>query len=157
MELDVLLEKLGNLSTGARFKPHKYILLLVILDFVGSRENAENKFYFDGKLKENFTRYFDQYSREGDSNRPYTPFYHLQSSGFWFLQPRWGKENVLRQLKTVGGSSDIEDNVEYAYLSESVFNLFKNKDSANIIRTIILSCLKKNKIQIKMIPCTKLL
>lgn len=142
MDLEGFLYKLKWLVGDTPFKPHKYILLLAILDLINNSTHLDNRFYFDENLKNLFTKYFEKYKHEGDRNRPYTPFFHLKSSGFWHLKAKPGREKILRELTTVGGPGDITENVDYAYLNDEVFELFVDKNSAAIIRTLILSILE---------------
>jgi serine/threonine protein kinase len=130
------IEQIGNRAT---FKPHRLLMLLAVIDLL--EEEPVNRIYFDERLKKKFTKYFNEYGAPGDSNRPHTPFFHLQSSGFWFLQPKKGRSKILNSLKTVGSPSELIDNVEYAFLSESVFNLLTNQEYANRVKTMIKSYL----------------
>lgn len=140
MGIEEFLEQLKGLSRGASFKPHKYLLLLSILDLVRVNE-SNNRFYFDQPLKEAFSKYLELYGSASDSNRPYTPFFHLQSSGFWHLKAKLGRETILSQMTSVGGPADITDNVDHAYLSEWVYRLFVSEGTATKIREAIVSIL----------------
>jgi serine/threonine protein kinase len=140
MDLRGFINMLDILSDGPSYKPHKYLLLLAVLDIL--QKAPENKIYFDENLKSYFTKYFKQYKRKGDRNRPYTPYYHLMSSGFWYLKAKPGREHVFEEFKKVGGPGDIVRNVDYAYLSEPVFELFTNRESATKIKNYIVTILE---------------
>lgn len=132
------------LSAGKSFKPHKYILLLVVLELIQENHFKDNKIFYEDELKSRFKKYIRIYGSEGDSNRPHTPFFHLKSSGFWYLKAKPGKEEILLSLTTVGSPKDIVDNVEYAYLSDSVYNHFIDPVASKKIKEEIISILEIN-------------
>jgi hypothetical protein len=63
MDLRGFINMLDILSDGPSYKPHKYLLLLAVLDIL--QKAPENKIYFDENLKSYFTKYFKQYKRKG--------------------------------------------------------------------------------------------
>ncbi|MDR9756353.1 MAG: protein kinase [Thermoanaerobacterales bacterium] len=143
MDLNDFFNNLDILSKGSSYKPHKYLLLLAVLDMFQIAKTPENKIYFDDRLKSHYSRYFKNYKCKDDRNRPHTPFFHLRSSGFWYLKAKPGRESVCEKLSSVGGPGDIINNFEYACLSEPVFKLFTNRESATKIKNYILSKLEK--------------
>ncbi len=137
------LEKLDKLSSpGEHFKPHKHILLLTVLELLEGQEHPKNRFYFNDQFRQAFTQNFARYARSSDRNRPYTPFFHLTSSGFWHLKARAGRETILACLSRAGGPSDITENVEYAYLSEDVYALLTQRETANYVRKRLVTMLE---------------
>ncbi|MCD5401678.1 protein kinase [candidate division NPL-UPA2 bacterium] len=142
MQVKVFLHQLGLLTTRFKFKPHKYLVLLVVQDLIESKDCLENKFYFNDVFRARFTQYFNKYSCENDRNRPHTPFFHLKSSGFWHLKAKSGREGFLAKLPKIGSPGEIIENVDYAYLSEPVYELFTDRKSAAIIREQVESILK---------------
>ncbi len=137
MDLNEFLVEVEKLSPAKMFKPHKYILLLVSLELIGEKYFKDNKIYFEGELKNRFKHYMTLYGNEKDKNRPHTPFFHLKSSDFWFLKAKSGKEEVLSKLTTAGAPKDIIDNIDYAYLSESAYELFVNTHTSGKIKNKI--------------------
>ena len=105
MNLGQFLQKLDSLANNG--KPHRHLLLLSVLDLV--ERHGINRFYFNQELRALFTSYFNRYGRETDRDRPYTPFFHLVSSGFWELVARPGRERELDSLKKPGSPRDITD------------------------------------------------
>lgn len=134
MALNDFLVEVKKLSFGKTFKPHKYVLLLITLELIQEGYFKENKIFFESVLKNRFKSYISIYGNKDDRNRPHTPFFHLKSSGFWFLKAKAGKEGSLSYLTTVGSSKDITDNIDYAYLSESVYNLFSSSSESEVIK-----------------------
>ncbi|MGQ9675948.1 MAG: nuclease-related domain-containing protein [Chloroflexota bacterium] len=142
MLLDEFLKRLDNLTThGAGFKPHKYLFLLTILDLLEEQQVPKNEFPFDARMRHKFTSYFRQYAGENDRNRPWAPFFHLGSSGFWHLRSLPGRERDLANLTTVGGPRELVENVDYGYLSDAVFDLLSNRSVAAVVRERIKTIL----------------
>ena len=141
MGLEELLEKIRGLSSSASYKPHRYVLLLAVLELVDSQK-ADNRFYFNETLKAQFSKYLRIYGAEGDSDRLHTPFFHLRSSGLWYLQPKPGREDALSNLTSVGGPKEIAENVDFAFLSDEAYGLFANREAAAKIREQLVSILR---------------
>ena len=141
MDLENFLIKIKRLSSGKSFKPHKFILLLVVLDLIQEKIIKTNKIVYDDVVKDRFTKYIKQYGHEGDRNRPYTPFFHLRSSGFWHLKAKPAREEILKSLTSVGGPNELIENVEYAYLSDSIYGFFTDKVASKKIKEEIIMLL----------------
>lgn len=144
MDLATFLSKLDTLVNSSSFKPHKYLVLLSVIDILNSKENPENKFYYMD-IKKNFEKHFYLYAQNHDRNRPYIPYFHLRTSGFWFLKAYPGKGVILDNISKASAPKDIIENIEYAYFSESVFQLFINKEVIRVIQDYIISILNKQK------------
>lgn len=65
MDLENFLIKIKRLSSGKSFKPHKFILLLVVLDLIQEKIIKTNKIVYDDVVKDRFTKYIKQYGHEG--------------------------------------------------------------------------------------------
>ena len=130
-----LISKLGSASNG--FKPHRLIALLCAIDIIFSKFGHKNIIFFNEEYKHLFTKYFNTFSTQADSNRPHTPFFHLHNSGLWTLNYKIGKS----QLITVGGPKDITDNIEYAQLEESFYNFISESRHRADIKKLIHSLL----------------
>ena len=95
MRLTDFLQRLRSLSPpGEGFKPHKALLLLATVDQLEQQAHPQNRIYFNDQLRQAFTQYFSRYSRDTDRDRPYAPFFHLSSSGFWHLKAKPGQESA---------------------------------------------------------------
>lgn len=134
MKIDDFLCAIEKLSEK---KPHKCLLLLAVIDLIRTGGIIENKIYFDEKLREQFTNYFNLYARKEDRNRPHTPFFHLRSSGFWNLAAKEGKKDILDTMQRVGGAGDITTNIDYAFLNEEIYDMLNSKNESNTIREFI--------------------
>ncbi len=145
MSLENFFSKLKMLSTGKYFKPHKYILLLVVVELIQENYFKDNKIFYEDELKNRFKKYLELYGSKGDSNRPHTPFFHLKSSEFWHLKAKPGREGILFSLPTVGSSKDILENIEYAYLDKSIYDLIIDPVKSKNIKEEIISVLEMYK------------
>lgn len=143
MTIDSFFEDMELQLGKGTFKPHKLVMLLAVLDLM--KEKPINRIYYDEELKRLFTVYFDKFSCNIDRNRPYTPFFHLRSSGFWHLVALPGREGYLETMTTVGGPGELTENVAYAFLDEKVFSCFigQSEEIRNRIISILVKYAKK--------------
>lgn len=142
MRLTDFLQRLRSLSPpGEGFKPHKALLLLATVDQLEQQAHPQNRIYFNDQLRQAFTQYFSRYSRDTDRDRPYTPFFHLSSSGFWHLKAKPGQESALVALSTVGGPGALTEVVDYAYLDDDVYELLQAPDSITRVRECLFAML----------------
>ena len=123
-------------------KPHKLIMLLSVIDLADAGLMPENKIYLSKQLISNFEKYFRRASDHEDWCQPGPPFFHLRSSSFWKHQPMAGREQAYEKLTTSGGGlARIQDNIEYAYLSESAYqvisDVYARKELKNYIMTLL--------------------
>lgn len=146
MNLAELLKAVDALTvSGARYRPHRHLLLLTIIELIQRDDHTSNRFEFTTGLRQLFSHYFDTYARGRDRDRPWTPFFHLRSSGFWHLHARPGQEELLARLSSVGGASELKQIVAYASLSEDVFSLLRDPESAEQIRRHTIGILTANR------------
>ena len=137
MDLNQFLEIIRNMEPlpGRRFKPHRYLALLAVLDIIENQENPARIFYYNDDFKNYFTHYFDIYAGPHDRNKPFKPLFHLMNAGrrsgrnfgeFWFFNSQAG--------------------VEYAELDQELFEILSNKESGHksreIVRIEIKKCIK---------------
>ncbi|WP_066633168.1 hypothetical protein [Desulfolucanica intricata] len=118
-------------------RPHKYLLLLSILDLLEVNNNHENKFTFE-ELEPVFLSIFDRFFPNLPDYRKMLefPFYHLQSDGFWFLKVKEGKKELYETYKKKSRLTKkrIMETVDYACLGEKLFQLMSKKDNRQIFR-----------------------
>lgn len=88
--LDHTIERLyelnvGVIGTGAarHEKPHKPVLLLVILDLLDAGLATPDCIEWNAALRERFSAYFEKVKGEDDRDTPENPFRYLASDGFW--------------------------------------------------------------------------
>lgn len=119
-------------QTGGRYSPHKICMLLAVLDLARSGALAKNRIEYSPALLERFREYFDAVRAPGDHPKPNYPFFHLKGSlqgrrpSFWRLKAMPGREAVLKSMRSARSASDIEDNIEYAYLDDELFQLLQD-------------------------------
>jgi len=131
-------EVLKNIRTG-RFdgyvKPHKFALLLSIIELYKRNPNRKNRFQLDAEMEKLFESKF----RELASNAPYSsaiieyPFYHLQGDGCWFLHVRSGKESEYHEIKQTKScrftKKRLLDIFSHASLSEDYDRIFRESST----------------------------
>jgi serine/threonine protein kinase len=128
-------EELSRLSKpGKGFKPHKYLLLLSVIELVRNGKISNNRIYFNEPLKEQFRILIRTYGGDEDRDRPHTPFFHLASASFWKLIPNTGCLDDLNAIDTIGSAGDLNRLVAYAELDPSVFYFFKEVQTSAAIR-----------------------
>lgn len=137
MDLTGFLEQIKQIKTGTASKPHKFILLLAVIQLIETGYIKQNRIYYDDELKNAFTEYFKIIARGNDRNRPYTPFFHLRTSGFWFLKPKPNKQEYFTSIVSIGGPQELVDNIEYAYFDDSVFQMLLDPEQLPIIKSTI--------------------
>lgn len=99
--------------------PHKVAMLLAVMDLIKAGHIFENKIYLDEPLKERFSQIFEQLKTSDDRDTPENPFFHLSREGFWHIKFTDGVDpaSVTRYVKK---------NIQYAYLDDELFELFKS-------------------------------
>jgi hypothetical protein len=145
-DLDMVLAQIANLRRGKRSgrpKPHKLLLLLAVLDLADDGMLVSNRIYYQQELIDRFTINFRRYADTIDWCQPSLPFFHLRSCEFWHHQIVAGQEGEYNTLTTSGGGSQrIHRNIEYAYLSDEVFQILLDHTSRIKIRLFIEHLLK---------------
>jgi putative restriction endonuclease len=100
------LERLYNLrrdKRGSHERPHKPVLLLLILDLLDRGLITRNEIRLTPELEKTFKRYFAVVRRHNDKPTIQNPFYHLCGDGFWQLVPKPGE----RPLYEPGNASRV--------------------------------------------------
>lgn len=136
------IQKMQRDITHGHKKPHKLVMLLAVLDLFDKRVIVENKIYFNEDLSESFSNIFNLIRARGDWNQPAPPFFHLRTSSFWKHKIKIGRDAQYSKLSTSGGGSKrIEENIEYAFLSDDVYTLFSNASIRQDIREFLITLL----------------
>lgn len=127
-------------KVGGRNKPHKSLMLLVVLDLFDANLIEDNRISYNQDLVERFQQYFEAVKKEGDWCQPGMPFFHLRSSSFWKHHVIPGREERYSELQTSGGGSKrILDNIQYAYLDKNAFVIFSDPNQRQELRGFILT------------------
>ncbi len=141
MSLQLYVNRLSSLNAAranGRISPHKVCMMLAVADLIESGVITDNKVYFDEKLANRFSFYFEQLKQGNDKNTPYLPFHHLQSEKFWrliFNNPN--DENSYFEGNPSKGK--ILKYVSYAELDIQLFEYLKAKNSAIHLRAALSS------------------
>ena len=141
------LAELKKLKLGrhkGRSKPHKLFLLLAVADLFDRGHITDNRIYFNDELKASFSQVFEQYKKKDDWNQIAQPFWHLRTASFWNHKVREGRESIYKSLTTSGGGEmRVQNNIEYAYLSDDAFLAFSEpKSRAEIVDAIYLTVIQ---------------
>ena len=129
------IQKMQQDTTHGHKKPHKLVMLLSVLDLFERHVITENKIYFNDDLTGSFSNIFNLIRAEGDWNQPAPPFFHLRTSSFWKHKIKEGREAQYSKLSTSGGGTKrIEENIDYAYLDSSTYEVFSNKETRQDLR-----------------------
>lgn len=102
------------LPPNSEAKPHKLLLLLAWSRLVEKGIITSSEVVYNQDLISEFSVVFARYGRGEDRNRPYTPFFHLRTSGAWSLIPNPGMEDKLAATSTIGGPRELKKLVRCA-------------------------------------------
>ena len=127
-------------KAGTRFKPHKPVMLLTLLDLMETGHVRENHFELTHELERRFTALFEQVAGVGDLCQVGPPFFHLRSDGFWFHKPCQGKEREYFNTSGPGGwKSSIMSMVEYGFFDPDTYALLLDARARQVVRGALLT------------------
>ena len=134
------LTKLKRGSTPYGLAPHKPIFLLTLLDLLDRGYGVDNKFYIDDILVSTFHENWDILASAGFVEDFTLPFYHLQNdkiegASFWFLNTITGHQ-ITKHIRSIQTLSEM---VEYACLSEPVFQMLTLKENRGAVRRVLVN------------------
>ncbi|HEV2799585.1 MAG TPA: HNH endonuclease [Pyrinomonadaceae bacterium] len=133
------LRKIKSLRRGRAHgspTPHKPLLLLTIIDLIEQGAINRNRIEPSPQLVETYLSY---YSQVGEGwPRPFLPFFHLKTSGFWHLHARKGQEAALEAAQTFNSMSQLSSIVDYANLDDELFALLLDPPAREVIRQTII-------------------
>lgn len=140
---DIIDEIIMMGATSSGFKPHKFVLLLAVIDLYSGGKITENRIFYNRLLIDAFTNRFEKNASAEDRNRPYNPFFHLRKQSFWSLVPKYSKKEILNRTSSIGGPGQLNELVECATLSDEFYSLINDDVSRNKLRIFIEKLLKK--------------
>jgi putative restriction endonuclease len=111
---------------GVRLEsPYKPALLLAVLEGVEEQTIRDNCIAITPELITAFKAYCQLLSPGPEyAASPFQlPFFHLQSSGFWHLHARPGRELVLTSSKSVRSFGHLRDVIAYASVDMALWDL----------------------------------
>jgi putative restriction endonuclease len=128
-----------DLSKGSP-APHKPILLLSIIDSISHGEITENKIYITPEL---VARFKDNWHKLVKTNK-FTPnfslpFFHLETSGFWFFITLTGREIILTSSLSIRSFAHLKEVIDYAYFSDELYQLLTNQHTSTILKHTLIS------------------
>lgn len=135
---------LASKSYNREFKPHKFILLLTIIELIDSEYIVENKIYLDKLLLKTYIKYQKYFIQRKDSIRPWYPFFHFRSSPFWDHKIKFKMENEYKLLKSEQGLKAINSIIDYAYFDEKVFLLLMDRQLRSKIENMVMGIIIEN-------------
>jgi putative restriction endonuclease len=126
---------------GARLEsPYKPALLLAVLEGVEEQTIRDNRIEITPELITAFKAYCQLLSPGPEyAASPFQlPFFHLQSSGFWHLHARPGRELVLTSSKSVRSFGHLRDVIAYASVDAALWDLLVQPVAREEIRQALL-------------------
>lgn len=132
--LPTYLSQLTKLKVDARTvggvrleSPYKPALLLAVLEGVEEGFIQNNRIEITPELIASFKAYCQLLSSGPEyAACPFQlPFFHLQSSGFWHLQARPGRELILTSSRSVRSFGHLCEVIAYAWLDAALWELMQ--------------------------------
>ena len=129
--------------------PHKYCMLLALLDIARAGELNGNAIEYGPTLLDRYADYFAAVAGPSHHPNPYFPFYALSSplrdgtNSFWQLVSLPGRESVLEALGGARSHKQIFENVSHATLDEALFELLKNDQAVDLLAESLASQLAR--------------
>lgn len=144
--LSDIIGELDTLSGHAKgFKPHKYLMLLAVIELVKKGEIASNKIFLSEELQREFAKLLEKHGEAEDKNRPWAPFFHLKSSSFWKVIPVTGSEAKLNVASTVGSMGELAALVDHVEISDSLMGFLRDNTSCKKIEAHLIECLTQGR------------
>lgn len=152
MKLKEMFSIIHSLSLqNSNFKPHKYIAILAVLDMIKEKKVSDGIVKYDDDFKTFFTKFFQKYSKYSDRNRPYNPFFHLRTSGFWHLIPKNIDESILKNINSVGGPTELNQLVLHAEIDPELFAELLDPESRLSLENEIKKMFQKKDVEVNSI------
>ncbi|TXS91904.1 DUF3883 domain-containing protein [Parahaliea maris] len=133
-----------NTHGGGEKSPHKVAMLLAVLDLFDANEINENRIDFNEKLKTKFSANFNTLAGPRDRDNPHLPYFHLRSSGFWHHRVKAGCSGVYASLSTASGAAVIQENIDFVYLDDELFELLSYGTCRELLRAALYRNLNSN-------------
>lgn len=121
--------------------PYKPALLLAVLEGLEEQTVRDNRIEITPELIMAFKAYCQLLSPGPEyAACPFQlPFFHLQSSGFWHLHARPGRELVLTSSKSVRSFGHLRDVIAYASVDAALWDLLVQPVAREEIRHALLA------------------
>jgi putative restriction endonuclease len=121
--------------------PYKPALLLAVLEGVEEGAIRDNRIAITPELIAAFKAYCQLLSPgPAYAASPFQlPFFHLQSSGFWHLQARPGRELLLTSSRSVKSFAHLREVIAYAWLDAPLWEFLQQPVAREEIRQALLT------------------
>lgn len=135
--------------------PHKYCMLLAVLDLARTGQLKENAIFYSPDLLERFATYFAVVAGPRDHANPHYPFFALsgklrdRSPSFWHLVAKPGRQTVLESLGTARSHKDILQNIEYAQLDQPLFELMQHDYALDVLSETLAEQLQRGHAELR--------
>lgn len=144
--IDSYIEKIYRLNVGIVGKgverherPHKPVMLLTVIDLIGSGRIEENRIEWNEDLTKRFKEIFAKVRKKDDKPTPENPFFYMRSEGFWRHVAQAGKGD---QVETMSGPpliGDLNRGIFHVELERELFELLRNTETRAVLREAIMA------------------
>lgn len=153
-DLKNYLDKILGIRTfkrGKKARPHKYVLLLAIIETIEENNDHDNAFTYtelEPKFESIWKRKYSLHKCKSSHNMLEYPFFHLANDGFWHFKIKDESQNKYEYYKHSQNpklrftKQRILETIEYAYIDEELFELLLNSEIRSKVRNRILHFLK---------------
>ena len=101
-----------------------------------------NKILANDKLKDEFDALWQRHVLEDSTYKPavWTPYWHLKNEPFWHFKPLTVGFNVdsLVAPGQTASIGKIQENIEYAYLDETLYNLLQSENNRYLLSRLLI-------------------
>lgn len=141
-------EMFRNLSTGVqngKKLPHKAVLLLSILELVGTGTINENKIDLGKTIASSFATTWDTFQLGPKIPSIWIPFWYMKSEPFWHFKAL-ADVIILQNLLCFAGHPSVgqmRNVIKYAYVDEQLFSLMQDgKERSKLKEALIETYLR---------------
>lgn len=117
-------------------RPHKPIMLLVVMDLIEDNSAKIEHIEWSKKLRSRFTQYFEIIISSNDKNTPENPFFYMRSEPFWNCY-RIHTDGGVRELEKTPLVSDCDTGKVFASLDSTLQELYDPKVRERVRSRII--------------------
>lgn len=118
--------------------PHKPVLLLSIIQLFENKQIDSEKIFITPELVGTFKSTWNALVTTGHDMIFALPFYHMKSETFWQLIPNAGCEKWIEAKGSMRSFGNLITAVAYAQIDIELFELFKEKDSREVLKYTLL-------------------
>ena len=133
-----------KVNAGQR-APHKAIMLLSVIDLIGTGVIFSNRIYYNQQLDSQFYHNWSRYVAylEGYSARAATPFFHLSYEPFWSLKLKddcTRTEKDLADARIYMNPDKMNEAIDYAIIDKELFDILQDCCVRAKFRVLLISC-----------------